>query len=263
MVIQRVALGVRYDGTAYHGWQRQDGLKTIQGELERALAAVADHPIILTCAGRTDSGVHATSQVVHFNTEVERSDYSWIFGANSNLPKDISVSWAQKVNMEFHARFSATYRRYRYVIYNHPTRPAIMRHSVTWHHRTLDEHKMQEAANYLIGEHDFSSFRGADCQAQSPIRSIESIVVQRHHYMVIVDVVANAFLHHMIRNIMGVLLPIGSGQKPVSWMPEVLVAKSRREAGSTAAPNGLYLVEVGYPTDYNLPRMPVGPFFLH
>ncbi|OGT46906.1 MAG: tRNA pseudouridine(38-40) synthase TruA [Gammaproteobacteria bacterium RIFCSPHIGHO2_12_FULL_41_15] len=263
MIIQRMALGVRYDGTAYHGWQRQDGLKTVQGELERALGAIADHPINLVCAGRTDSGVHATAQVVHFNTEVERTDYSWIFGANSNMAKDISVSWAQKVDMEFHARFSATYRRYRYIIYNHPTRPAIMRHSVTWYHRPLNEQKMQEAANFLLGEHDFSSFRGANCQANSPIRKIENITVTRHHYLVIVDVLANAFLHHMIRNIVGVLLPIGEGQRPVSWMPEILALKNRQEGGATAVPNGLYLVEVGYPSHYNLPRMPVGPFFLH
>ncbi len=263
MIIQRMALGVRYDGTVYHGWQSQDGLKTVQAELERALGFVADHTVNLICAGRTDSGVHATSQVIHFNTEAERSDYSWIFGANSNLSRDISISWAQKVDMQFHARFSATYRRYRYVIYNHPTRPAIMRHQVTWHHKPLNEVDMQAAANVLLGEHDFTSFRGANCQAKTPTRTIKEITVTRHNYLITVDITANAFLHHMVRNILGVLLPIGEGRKPVEWALDVLNAKNRSQAGMTASPNGLYLVEVGYPDEYTLPRMPVGPFFLH
>lgn len=260
--MQRVALGLRYDGTNYHGWQIQDGLRTLQGTVEHALSAVADRPIAVTCAGRTDAGVHAESQVIHFDTTASRSEHAWVFGANSNLPHDISVLWARHIDENFHARFSAMARRYRYVLYNHEIRPGILRKAVGWYYRPLDEKRMQQAATYLLGEHDFSSFRGADCQAKSPVRTVYQIEIMRVRQMIVIEIQANAFLLHMVRNIVGVLIAIGCGEKSPEWMKEVLVARDRRQGGVTIAPQGLYLVEVTYPPEFKMPRMPLGPFFL-
>ena len=260
--MHRMALALRYDGTAYHGWQVQNNLKTVQKTLEQALSRVADHPVTVTCAGRTDAGVHASAQVVHFDTEAKRSDYSWVFGTNSNLPHDISVLWVKSVSSQFHARFSAMARRYRYVLYNHEIRPGILRNAVGWYHRPLDEKRMQEAATHLIGEHDFSSFRGADCQAKSPIRTVHEIEIYRVRRMLVIEIQANAFLLHMVRNVAGVLVAIASGDRPPEWAKAVLTAYDRRQAGMTISPRGLYLVEVSYPLEFKLPRMPLGPFFL-
>jgi tRNA pseudouridine38-40 synthase len=259
---QRVALGVRYDGARYHGWQSQDNLPTVQLFVEKAVGFVANHTVSVICAGRTDAGVHATSQVVHFNTDVDRLERSWLFGVNSNLPHDVSILWAKIVSNDFHARFSATARTYRYVIYNNDVRPGILRHAVGWYHRALDTEKMQTAADLLIGTHDFSAFRGAGCQAKNPVRNLQSFTVERRGNMIIVEVKANAFLLHMVRNLVGVLLSIGSGAKPVEWASEVLESKDRRQAAVTFSPNGLYLVAVDYPQLFDLPDNSNGPFFL-
>ncbi len=262
MTSKRIALGVRYDGANYHGWQSQDDLQTVQLRLQLALSRVANHSVVVTCAGRTDAGVHATGQIVHFDTDAERDDCSWVFGANSNLPADISVLWAKEVGREFHARFSATARRYRYVLYNYDVRPGILRHAVGWYYRPLDEKRMQEAALYLLGRHDFSSFRGANCQAKTAVRMMTQLDVHRQRRMIIIEVKANAFLMHMVRNIAGSLIEIGTGRKDPKWLQDVLEARDRRQAGVTISPNGLYLVEVDYPPEFELPSNPLGPFFL-
>ncbi len=258
----RLALGVAYQGAKYHGWQIQDELLTVQAALQSAVSNVANHPVTITCAGRTDAGVHATSQVVHFDTYAARTPRSWVFGANSNLPSDISVQWAKVVNDSFHARYSALRRRYRYVIYNHVVRPAILGDSVSWFYRPLDEKRMALAAEAFLGEHDFSSFRGTGCQSKTAIRRIDKLEVTRRGRLLVIDIQANAFLLHMVRNIVGVLMAIGDGHQPVSWAKQVLVAKDRRAGGVTAMPQGLYLVEVAYPSEFQLPKAPLGPFFL-
>jgi tRNA pseudouridine38-40 synthase len=260
--IQRIALCVRYDGARYHGWQHQEGLMTVQGCLERAVSYVANHSVAIVCAGRTDAGVHATGQIVHFDTEANRHDHAWVFGTNSNLPPDISVGWAKHVWQDFHARHSALSRRYRYVIYNHEIRPGILRQAVGWCYRLLDEKRMHEAGQYLLGEHDFSAFRGTGCESPTAIREIYDLAVVRYHRMVIVDVRANAFLLHMVRNIVGALVAVGSGEKPIEWVREVLESRDRRCGSITIQPNGLYLVKVEYPDECDLPAVPLGPFFL-
>lgn len=262
---KRIAVGITYDGAGYHGWQRQDNqpeLATLQYYVERALSFVANHDVEVVCAGRTDAKVHAVGQVVHFDTTVERSDYSWVFGANSNLPPSINAIWAKEVADEFHARFEAEAREYRYIIYNHKIRPSILRDNVTWVRNPLDVGLMQLAARYLLGEHDFSSFRGADCQAKSAVREVLSLEISQQGRMIIIDVRANAFLLHMVRNIVGVLLPIGQGIKPPEWAKEVLDARQRSAGGVTAAPNGLYLSSVFYPEQFDLPKNLNIPFFL-
>lgn len=260
--IKRIALCLRYEGTLYHGWQYQEELMTLQGKVEKAVSYVANHPISVTCSGRTDAGVHATCQIVHFDTSANRDDHAWIFGVNSNLPADICVVWAKHVWMNFHARFSALARRYKYIIYNHEIRPGILRNAIGWYYRLLDADLMQQAGQFLLGEHDFSAFRGAGCQSSTPIRQIFNIEVVRYRRMVIVDIQANAFLLHMVRNIVGVLVAIGSGEKPPEWAQEVLQSRDRRYGGITIQPNGLYLVEVKYPEEFDLPQVPPGPFFL-
>jgi tRNA pseudouridine38-40 synthase len=262
MAKQRWAMGVSYEGTRYHGWQIQKSLsQTAQAKVEKALTAVANEPIHVICAGRTDAGVHATGQVIHFDTEAEREDYSFILGTNSNLPKDISITWAAPISDDFHARFSAVRRRYRYVIFNHRSRPGILSNQVTWQCRPLDLALMQQAANHLVGEHDFSTFRGAGCQSKSPVRTVVDCSLSYFEDMIVVDIEANAFLMHMVRNIVGSLTLVGVGQKTVDWFADVLRKKDRKLAGPTAPPNGLYLVDVAYP-DFDLPKHKVGPFFL-
>lgn len=262
MNLYRMALGIRYDGTDFHGWQHQQGLRTIQGAVEQALSRVANHPVQLYCAGRTDAGVHACQQVAHFDTDAYRSEYSWVFGTNSNLPNDISITWIKFVSKDFHARFSAKMRRYRYVIYNNSVRPGILRHAVAWYFRTLDADKMHIAGQHLLGEHDFSAFRGAGCQSTSPVRMIYDLSVKRYESMIFIEIAANAFLLHMVRNIVGVLVVIGSGDKPPEWSLEVLHSRERRFAAATAAPHGLYLIDVKYPQEYDLPYNAIEPFFL-
>ena len=258
----RIALGIEYDGAAYYGWQRQKDVISVQEELEKALSVVANHPVTVNCAGRTDSGVHGTGQVVHFETEAQRKDVAWSLGVNANLPDDIAIRWVKHVDSSFHARFSATARRYRYIIFNSAFRPGILRTGLSHYHTPLDEVLMQQAGQYLVGEHDFTSFRALHCQANSPIRSIEYLNVSRHNEYIVIDIKANAFLHHMVRNIAGSLIEVGKGVKPVDWLQTLLTYKDRSKAAATAKPGGLYLVEVDYPQQFNIPRPPCGPLFL-
>ena len=219
----RIALGLEYKGARYRGWQRQEsGVPSVQAALEKALSQVAAEPVSLMCAGRTDAGVHATGQVVHFDTRVERPLKAWIMGGNANLPPDISVTWAKVMPAEFHARFKAFARRYRYVIYNDPVRPAHLAEEVTWNHRPLDVARMREAAAHLVGTHDFTSFRAVQCQAKSPVKTVHHLEVIEHGRFIVIDVRANAFLHHMVRNFAGVLMTIGAGEREPGWVAEVL-----------------------------------------
>ncbi|MEQ1580524.1 MAG: tRNA pseudouridine(38-40) synthase TruA [Steroidobacteraceae bacterium] len=252
----RIALGLEYDGTAFAGWQAQSHATGVQSAVESALSSVADHGVAVTAAGRTDAGVHATYQVVHFDTAAERTDRAWVLGANTQLRPDASVLWAQKVSPDFHARFSAEARSYRYVIRNTPARPSLDRDRVCWVRESLDAALMQEAAQVLVGIHDFSSFRAAECQSRTPIRRLESIAVARHDALLTIDVTANAFLHHMVRNIAGVLIAVGRGRRSGGWVREVLEVKDRKQGGVTAPPQGLYLVGVRYPAEFALPAQP-------
>lgn len=258
----RIALAVEYDGSQYHGWQAQSGLHTVQQVLETALGKVADCEISVVCAGRTDTGVHATNQIVHFDCANERTIRAWMHGANSFLPKDVCVKWGREMPDDFSARYSALSRRYRYIIYNSPIRPALLRSNVTWQYRQLDNRLMHEASQLLLGENDFTSFRSVECQSNTPMRHIHQIEVMRRGDLVMIDVTANAFLHHMVRNIAGVLIAVGSGKKPVKWISEVLQAKDRRMGAETAPPYGLYLVNVCYPKEYGVLQSPLGPLFL-
>lgn len=257
----RVALGIEYNGFGYYGWQAQQGLSTIQGCLQEALAKVANEPIFLHCAGRTDANVHATGQVVHFDTKAKRHVDAWLWGTNSHLPPSIVVRFAKHVDYSFHARFKALARRYRYIIYNNPVRPAILSNRVTWHYYPLDIDKMAEAGQFLLGEQDFSSFRSSQCNSNSPMRNVTEFTVKRQGDFVIIEIEANAFLHHMVRNIVGSMLKIGAGFKEIGWMQQVLAAKSRKAAAETAAPDGLYLIQVKYPDPYHFP-VPNGPFLI-
>lgn len=249
----RMALGIEYKGCDYFGWQRQTHVPTVQALIEGALSRVADESIQLVCAGRTDAGVHATGQVVHFDTSADRKQCAWIMGTNTHLPTDVSVRWALPVDEQFHARFSALSRGYRYLIYNHLIPPAILSGLVTGYHRQLAAPAMQLAANYLLGEHDFTSFRSSQCQSKSPMRYVSSIKVERQHEFIIIDIEANAFLHHMVRNIVGVLMEVGCGDQKPEWVYHVLMSKDRRKAAKTAAASGLYLNYVCYPVNYSLP----------
>ncbi|NIR29511.1 MAG: tRNA pseudouridine(38-40) synthase TruA [Gammaproteobacteria bacterium] len=249
----RIALGLEYEGTQFAGWETQHRQRTAQACLEQALSRVADRPVRTVCAGRTDSGVHACGQVAHFDTTAQRDMRSWVFGANANLPRDMSVLWAVPVDGEFHARFSARRRWYRYVIFNRAVRPALGRRRVTWECRPLDAERMQQAGRYLVGEHDFSSYRALACQARSPIRTVYELRVARQGALVHIDVSANAFLHHMVRNIAGVLMAVGMGKRPPEWAGEILEARDRTRGGVTAPPEGLYLMRVEYPTTFGLP----------
>jgi tRNA pseudouridine38-40 synthase len=249
----RIALGIEYDGTDFLGWQRLSHGRSVQGELEAALSFVAAHAVEVTCAGRTDAGVHARCQVVHFDTTAQRSSRAWTLGTNSNLGRDVAVIWAQPVADDFHARFGARARRYRYTILNRPVRAALTARFVTWERVPLDAGRMQRAAQALLGENDFSAFRTAQCQANSPMRNVREISVTRRGDEVAVEIEANAFLHHMVRNIVGSLLPVGRGERPVEWLAELLHGRDRSVAGPTAPASGLTFLAPRYPAEWNLP----------
>jgi len=261
---QRAALCIEYNGSSFNGWQSQKSqdVATVQETLESALAKVANHPVKLTCAGRTDTGVHGIGQVVHFDFDNPRSEEAWVRGGNSHLPDTVSVRWARQVSQDFHARFSASARRYRYIIYNNAVRPALLSKLVTPHYIPLNEKAMHEAGQQLLGENDFTSFRGATCQSSTPMRNVQALSIKRQDDFVIMDIQANAFLLHMVRNIAGTLMEIGEGGKPVSWAGEVLAMKDRTQAGATAPPDGLYLAGVVYPDEFDLPESPEGPVIL-
>jgi tRNA pseudouridine38-40 synthase len=251
----RVALGITYNGSGYEGWQSQLSGNTIQDKLELAVAKFSLQPIRVNCAGRTDAGVHGLMQVVHFDTSLERETASWVRGTNAFLPTDIAVQWARVVPDEFHSRGSAIARRYAYVVLESPVRPSVEASRVGWVYRPLDGEKMRQAASYLLGEHDFSSFRAAQCQAKSPVKHIQSIdITQRQNSSYWrFEFQANAFLHHMIRNIMGCLVAVGQGFEKPEWMADVLAAKRRDAAAPTFSPDGLYFLGPVYEEKYGLP----------
>lgn len=266
--VTRIALGVEYDGSAFHGWQAQldPALPTVQESLEAALGQVAAHPVKVHCAGRTDTGVHAAGQVVHFDTTSLRQLKAWVLGANTALKRGVSVRWAHVVTDDFHARFSAYSRRYRYTVCDEPIRPALLASFITGHQKRLDAAAMHAAGQYLLGERDFSAYRAASCQSKSPMRCVTELSVRRHGGLVVMDIEANAFLLHMVRNIMGVLLVIGEGRQAPRWAGELLEARDRTQAAKTAPPQGLSLVKVRYPERFGLPEtssvMQDFPFFM-
>ncbi|MFO1388972.1 tRNA pseudouridine(38-40) synthase TruA [Cellvibrio sp.] len=261
--MQRVALAIEYKGTDFHGFQTQpNGVKTVQQALEKALSKVADEAITLVCAGRTDAGVHATNQVIHFDTLAKRLPKAWVMGTRPHLPDSVSVKWAKDVAPNFHARFSALNRTYRYLISDAKTSSALLHDQITWSSRPLDVEKMREGAAHLVGKHDFTSFRATQCQAKSPIRQIHYLHIIRRGDLIVIEVQANAFLHHMVRNMVGVLMAVGVGDKPTSWVGEVLAAKNRSAGGVTSRPFGLYLVSVDFPSEFDLPKLLPGPLFL-
>jgi tRNA pseudouridine38-40 synthase len=253
----RFAAGLEYDGRAYSGWQFQPGLDTVQGVVQRAFSRVADSPVDCVCAGRTDAGVHASAQVVHFDSDAARSERGWRLGANTYLPNDVSILWVREMPAQFHARFSATARSYRYLILNRESRPALAAGRATWERRPLDAARMHDGAQVLVGEHDFSAFRAIECQAKSPLRRVERIMVSREAEWLWLVITANAFLHHMVRNIAGLLLAVGQGESAPERVAEVLASRDRKSNAATAPPDGLYLAAVRYPSEFGLPAQSV------
>lgn len=287
VVLRRVVLGVQYDGSQWQGWQTQPHRQTVQDKLEAALQRFTTQRIATTCAGRTDSGVHALEQVVHFDTPIARDVFSWVRGTNAFLPPTIAVRWACELpyvddaaiassvaalsptatgevhgadrlqalsSFGFHARFSAVARTYHYVLYNHPVRSPLLAGKAGWTFRPLDADRMHRAAQHLIGEHDFTSFRAVECQAKSPVRKMESITVRRHGDMIVFTLKANAFLHHMVRNIVGSLIVVGNGNQTPEWIAGLLAERNRSRAAPTFMPDGLYLARVDYPDIWALPQ---------
>jgi len=252
----RIAVGIEYHGGAYAGWQVQPGLRTLQGVLEAAVGRVAAQPIKLTCAGRTDAGVHAVGQVAHFDTEARRTPRGWMLGTNTYLPPDVSVRWAREVPAHFHARHSAQSRTYWYLVANGLGRSALAAGRAAMIHPPLDAQRMGAAARLLLGEHDFSAFRAAECQARSPVRRLEELAVVRHGDWLAIRATANAFLHHMVRNIAGLLIAVGQGKAPPEWAAAVLESRDRTRGAATAAPEGLYLWSVRYAPEFDLPSAP-------
>ena len=249
----KIAIGIAYDGAGFHGWQSQPSGNTVLDHLERALRRIAAAPVRVAGAGRTDAGVHACAQVAHFETQSERADYAWVRGANAGLPAAIALQWAVPVAETFHARFSALSRGYRYVLYNHPVRPSLVAGRCGWHHAPLDAEEMRRATKMLLGEHDFSAFRASSCQAKTPVRVIERADVTVQGPYLLFDFTANAFLHHMVRNVVGCLVYVGNGAHPAEWVGELLASRDRRLAAPTISANGLYLTGVKYGGEWRLP----------
>ncbi|MEZ5451279.1 MAG: tRNA pseudouridine(38-40) synthase TruA [Thiothrix sp.] len=258
----KFAACIEYDGSPFYGWQRLSHAPTVQEHVEQALSQVAAEPIQVVCAGRTDTGVHGLGQIIHFETSAERLQRGWLFGSNAHLPDGIAMRWIQPVVEDFHARFSADSRRYRYIILNRQARPALLHKRVHWQHGELDAAAMHQAAQVLVGEQDFSSFRAAGCQARHAIREITEIQVSREQNFIHVDIAANAFLHHMVRNIVGSLLKVGAGERPLEWIAELLALRDRTQAGMTAPAAGLYFVHVAYPEVFGLPSTYTLPRFV-
>ena len=256
MAAHRIALVVEYDGRAFCGWERQPHCESVQAAVERALSKVADEPVRVVCAGRTDAGVHALGQVVHFDTGASRREDAWRRGANSHLGNEVAIVEARAVPGDFHARFSARWRHYRYLLLNRADRPAVLHGRVARDRRPLDLDRMRAGAGWLVGTHDFSAYRASACQAKNPVRTIHALHVERRGARISFDVVADGFLHHMVRNVVGVLLAIGAGEAESGWSHEVLRGRDRSAGGVTAGAEGLYLVRVGYPHRYGLPRVP-------
>ena len=253
----KVLLSIQYDGKNYHGWQEQKTPETVQGKLQKAIYDFSQEKVKLYVAGRTDSGVHALSQYAHFETNTKRDENSWLLGLNSLLPSDIRINFIKFMDSKFHARFSALSRTYRYVIYNHKIKPCLNRNKVGWYYlHHLDEKKMQVAAKNLIGEKDFSCFRSAHCQSKSPIKNINDIIITRENNFILIDVNANSFLYNMVRNIVGTLVMIGSGEKEIFWIKELLASKDRTKAGKQFPPEGLFLIDIEYDEKYNLNYKP-------
>lgn len=250
----RIALGIEYDGATFAGWQSQAHGNTVQDVLERALSAVAGSRIATICAGRTDAGVHALNQVVHFDTAANRPDSAWVRGTNANLPPTVAATWSKQVSTEFHARFSAVARSYRYLLLDHPVRPALLQGKVGWYHAPLDVEEMGKAAAILLGEHDFSAFRASQCQARSPIRTLRKLDIFRQGDLIVFDLEANAFLHHMVRNLVGTLVHVGNGRRSAGWVMDVLESRDRAKAARTFEAAGLYLVGVDYASEWSLPQ---------
>lgn len=249
----RIALGIEYEGSMFCGWQSQAGGGSVQDALESALSAVANTSLVrVVCAGRTDAGVHAIEQVVHFDAPVERPLTAWVRGVNAHLPPTIAVRWAQPMPDDFHARFSAQGRRYRYVLLNRAERPGLMAHRVGWFHLPLDLSAMQSASTFLLGTHDFSAFRSAECQAKSPVKTLRKISIVRHEDLIMFDFEADGFLHHMVRNLIGALVYVGKGAHPPGWLGELLMAKDRALAAPTFAACGLYFAGVDYDARWQL-----------
>lgn len=256
--MKRIALGIQYDGAPWHGWQTQPTGHTVQDKLQVAMKRFALTDIVTTCAGRTDTGVHALEQVVHFDTELERDMFSWVRGVNTFLPPSIAVRWACEVAADgedaFHARFSATARTYHYVIYNHPVRSPLLAGKAGWVFRQLRLEPMRIAAQCLLGTHDFSAFRAAECQARSPIKTMHDIRIAQHGDIIVVTLTANAFLHHMVRNIVGSLIVIGTGNQSPQWLEDILESRNRSRAAPTFMPDGLYLARIAYDSKWQLPQ---------
>nr|WP_314627598.1 tRNA pseudouridine(38-40) synthase TruA [uncultured Noviherbaspirillum sp.] len=254
--LKRIAIGLQYDGAPWQGWQTQPHGLTVQDALQAAIRKFSLQDIPIQCAGRTDTGVHAIGQVAHFDTDVGRTMQSWVRGVNSFLPPSIAVRWAQEVAPDFHARFSAIGRTYHYYLYNHPVRSPLLQGRAGWAFRPLDAARMQQAAQHLVGRHDFSAFRAAQCQASSPVRSMASLEVERSGDLIRFTLTANAFLHHMVRNIVGSLIAVGSGAQPTDWIAGLLASADRTLAAPTFMPDGLYLANIDYGPNWNLPVTP-------
>ena len=262
--MQRFAIGIEFSGIRYRGWQTQQaGVRSIQETLEKVLSKIADEPITLHGAGRTDAGVHATNMVAHFDTTAIRPERGWLMGANSQLPKDIAIQWILPMDQDFHARFKAQARRYRYVIYQSPQRPALLHKQVTHAYYPLDVAPMIEAAKKFEGTHNFESFRAASCQSKQPVRHVKHCRLTQHGAFLVLDIQADGFLHHMVRNIAGCLLEIGQGLYAVDHIDQIFAAQDRKAAGITAPPDGLYFIHADYPEQFNLPQRPLGPLWLN